>query len=485
MTVRSPFESPRRQFFYRLPFQTLKLSGNFDSGHTEQAVLASHLERLPVLYDDPVLPSMRSSSLKSVHKGSCPMTLTSSSARLFCFQFPACSRRYLPIVLLLGAVHLGASHSKAQAKPAPDPDVLVLSNGDTLHGKLVRSVYGKVTFHSDPLGDVTLTWDKIKELRANGNFAVIENGSRELSKKEAANIPTGPLKVADKNVSVHPENVPTPTALPVAKTQYIMDQATLQKEIHHRPDVFQGWNGAATAGATTVNATQHQYAFSGGIDLVRVVPTVDWLARRNRTTVDFLGSYGKTRQPSYFIPGTPSTPSLFVPEVVTKTAIYHAGAERDEYFTPRLFALVQVAFDHNFSQNLDLQQIYGGGLGWTAIKTENQELDLKGTIQYARQRFITGESLNLVGSTFSADYVLRQKWVIFTQGLAYIPAYNEPSAYSVNETNTLAFPTYKNISFSLGTLNSYLNNPPAALPPTRRNSFQFTMGLTYAIKSKY
>jgi hypothetical protein len=37
----------------------------------------------------------------------------------------------------------------------------------------------------------------------------------------------------------------------------------------------------------------------------------------------------------------------------------------------------------------------------------------------------------------------------------------------------------------MGTLDSYLNDPPTSLPPTKRNSFQFTMGLTYAIKSKY
>ena len=41
-----------------------------------------------------------------------------------------------------------------------------------------------------------------------------------------------------------------------------------------------------------------------------------------------------------------------------------------------------------------------------------------------------------------------------------------------------------NLSFSLGTNDSYLNDPPTSLPPTKRNSFQFTMGLTYAIKPK-
>jgi hypothetical protein len=75
--------------------------------------------------------------------------------------------------------------------------------------------------------------------------------------------------------------------------------------------------------------------------------------------------------------------------------------------------------------------------------------------------------------------------VNFTQGLAFIPAYNNERAYSANETNTFAFPAYKNFSFSLGTTDSYLNDPPLSSPPTMRNSFQFTMGLTYAIKSKY
>jgi hypothetical protein len=75
--------------------------------------------------------------------------------------------------------------------------------------------------------------------------------------------------------------------------------------------------------------------------------------------------------------------------------------------------------------------------------------------------------------------------VTYTQGLAFIPAYNNERAYSATETNTFAFPAYKNFGFSVGTLDSYLNDPPATEPPTKRNSFEFTMGLTYAFKSKY
>ena len=74
-----------------------------------------------------------------------------------------------------------------------------------------------------------------------------------------------------------------------------MDSATLDKEINREPSFFAGWNGPVTAGATLVTATQNQYTVSGAIGLVRVVPTVSWLDPRDRTSLDFSGSFGKSR----------------------------------------------------------------------------------------------------------------------------------------------------------------------------------------------
>jgi hypothetical protein len=389
---------------------------------------------------------------------------------------------YLRIHVVFALVLSAALTCAAQAKPAPDPDVLVLKNGDTLHGKLVSSVGGKVNFHTDSLGDISVKWEDVKELHTAGNFAVLDSTVKLRSKKHVPQIPVGKIDFNDQSVTVHPESGPAPSPIASKNAEYIMDQATLNKEVYHHPSFAAGWNGAATAGATLVSATQNQYTFSGAIALMRVVPTVDWLDPRNRTSADFTGSYGKITEPAYYSGG------VLVPSTFTKSAIFHGDAERDEYFAPRFYGLVQIAYDHNYAQNLQLQQIYGGGIGWTFIKKENQEADLKATIQYEKQSFIGGSSAtdeNLIGSTFSVDYLLHMKFLTYTQGVAYIPAYNNPRAYSVNETNTLAFPTYKNLGFSVGTLDSYLNNPPASEPPTKRNSFQFTMGFTYAIKSKY
>jgi hypothetical protein len=407
--------------------------------------------------------------------------------------FPAILSRFATLALSLASLLASATASPAQAKP-PDaaPDVLILSNGDTLHGKFVSETAGKVTFHSDPLGDISLSWDKIKELHATGKFGVINQSIAIRGKRRTVQFPVGTIDVTDQAVVVHPDNAPSIPPIPVKNAQFIMDNATLDKQINREPGFFTGWNGAATAGATLVSATDNQYTVTGAVNLVRAIPTVSWLDARNKTLLGFNESFGQITQPAYSYSPGPSLPLIEVPSVVSKSSITHVGAERDEYFSPRVYALGQAAFDHNFAQDLQLQQIYGGGFGWTVVKSPKQEVDLKGTAQYEKQQFTAGTgngNQNLIGSTFAADYVLHLKLLTFTQALSFIPAYNNPRAYSANETDTVAFPAYKNFSFSVGTVDTYLNNAPfiatAANPPTKPNSFQFTVGVTYNIKSKY
>jgi hypothetical protein len=368
------------------------------------------------------------------------------------------------------------------AKKAP-PDVIVFTNGDQLSGTFVREVAGKVTFHSDIVGDINVDWDKIKELRTESKLAILDKSVTPQRGKLPPNVPQGSITVADNMITVHPDNGVLIEPMPVKNAQYIVDEATLTKELIGKPGFFEGWNGAATAGATIVDATQKQYTFNGALNLARVVPTVTWLNPSNRTTIDFTGSYGKITQPAYLSEG------VFYPATNTKSSIYHADAERDEYFSPRFYALAQTSFDHNYSQGLDLQQIYGGGIGWTIIKRPKQELDVKATIQYEKQTFINatdGVNQDLVGSTFAGVYVLHlPRSIIFNQQVAYIPAYNNSTAYSATESDNVVFPMYKKLSFTVGTIDSYLNNPPPAVPPTQRNSFQFTFGATYAFKSTY
>ncbi|MGA7525345.1 MAG: DUF481 domain-containing protein [Acidobacteriaceae bacterium] len=415
------------------------------------------------------------------------------AVRLYFLRFAPSFR---PHVLLLAAslvlIPLGARAatdatpgiaSDGSHKSPPAIDSITLTNGDHLTGTFVRAVGNEVFFHSEILGDLTIKWDKIRELHTGSRLAVLPKGVPLRRGPLPAGIPQGSLSVADQLITVHPENGETIATIPIKNALYIVDETTLRKQIAGHPGLLAGWNGNITAGATVVQATQQQYTFAGSVALTRSVPTASWLDTHNRTSVDFSGSFGKIIQPAY------SSDGVMTPASSSKSSIYHADAERDNYFSPRVYVLGQVVFDHNFAQALDLQQIYGAGLGWTAIKRPSQELDLKSTLQYEGQTFIdapAGQNQNLIGSTLDATWAAKLPLKVqFKQEVTWIPAYNNPYAYSAGETDSLTMPFFKSLSFSVGSIDSYLNDPPAATPPTKRNSFEFTTGLTYTLKSKY
>ncbi len=375
------------------------------------------------------------------------------------------------------------SPSAASHTPSPALDTITFTNGDRLTGTLVRAVGNEVLFHSEVLGDLTVKWDKIRELHTGSRLIVLPKRVLLHRGHLPSDLPEGTLSVADSLITVQTENGALIAPIPLKNAVYIVDETTLHKQITGHPGILAGWNGNITAGATVVQGTQQQYTFAGAVGLTRTAPTVSWLDPHNRTSLDFSGSFGKVLQPAY------SSDGVMTPASSSKSSIYHADAERDNYFSPRAFVLAQVAFDHNFSQALDLQQIYGAGLGWTAIKNPSQELDLKSTLQYEGQTFIdapAGQNQNLIGSTFDATWAAKLPLnVQFKQEVTWIPAYNNPYAYSAGESNSLTMPFFKSLAFSIGSNDSYLNDPPAAVPPTKRNSFEFTTGLTYTLKSKY
>lgn len=376
--------------------------------------------------------------------------------------------RTLPLGLFLLLVTAAALAQQSTPPPKPQPDVLVFTNGDQLTGKLIRADSGSVVFKSDMAGELTISFDKIKELRSSGSFSMLKKGPP--SKHNL--VGQGQVNVADNNVTV--TAVP-PVTLAIKEVGYVIDTPTYDREVNHQIGFMHGWNGAITAGATLVRATDNITSFTAAITLARLSPTVDYLPRHTRTTFNLLETYGKATSP--VIPQTiPPSPS----PVITKTSIFHADAERDWYFTPRLYALANTAFDHNFSQGLNLQQLYGGGIGWTPIQEEKQQLDLKADVHYERQSFFAQPDEDLIGSIFAESYrrSLPRK-IIFTQVGDYIPAWNNSKAYSAMFGIGIVLPTWKKFGASFNATDNYLNNPS---PGYKANSFQFVAGLTYTIK---
>ena len=223
-----------------------------------------------------------------------------------------------------------SSLARAQATPAPKPpaDVVVFTNGDRLTGTLEHGAGNSIVFKSDMAGEITIPLDKVKELHAAGSFAVLRKDRPIKKIAQARAIAPAPIAYADSKLTVgYPS---APEVVPTAQIANIIDAATYTKETTGKSGFFAGWAGALNGGATIVRSTDYGETLTAGIAMVRAMPMVSFLPSRDKTSFDLQETYGKLTSP--VVPQTtPPTPAA-----VTETSIFHADAERDEYFSARL-----------------------------------------------------------------------------------------------------------------------------------------------------
>jgi hypothetical protein len=397
-------------------------------------------------------------------------------------QVAACILKYMRIflrhsftLLIAGSVcsvgFLGMPHLAAQAPAAdskPQPDVLILVDDEKVVGHFVGSNGASVSFKSDLLGDLTADWSKVKELRVQGQYAVIGKDVKLRPHADTSKIPQGVLEATGQVLTIRPAGGAATQTFAVGDAAQVLDRDTFQKEVEPpRTSPFKAWAGTTTAGGSLVQATQQSRTVSAALNLVRAIPVEFNLPARNRTTFNFAVSDGHILQPN--------TPTI-------KTEIVHADAERDEYLkASRVFAFGQLAFDHNFSQGLTLQQNYAGGVGWTVIKQPNQTLDLKGGLGYIHQEFTNAsQNQSLVASNFAQAFLHKfQSGISVTEQLTVTPTWNNLSAWLASANAALNIPVYKRFAFTISALDGYLHRPS---PGFRKNSFQATMGLTYTLR---
>jgi hypothetical protein len=377
------------------------------------------------------------------------------------------------VSLLVAPISKPAS---AQEKPtAPPPDVVVFKNGDQLTGSFERSIGDTIMFKSDAVGEVTISLEKVKELRSSSNFVLLKKGEKVTREPR----PAGPVSIEDSAIK---ETLPNGTTETVAikDVGYVIDGKTYDKELNSNPSFLHGWDGSITGGATVLQSTSYGQTFTAGVSLVRLIPSVAYLPPRTRTTFNLLETYGKLTQPT--VPQT--TPPT--PDSVAKTNIFHSDFEHDKYLTPRFYMLGDVIFDHNYSQGLNFQQIYGVGAGYTVIQTAIHQFDVKGDLHYERQNFVqyapplvSTPNQNLIGSTFAEAYkrILPGK-ILFTESGTYIQSWNNTDAWSAIGAFGLALPVYHRFSLSVNFLDNYLNNPAFGY---KKNSLQFVTGVTYTL----
>ena len=419
---------------------------------------------------------------------------------------------FFPLSLHAASDPPAKTPAKVTEKKDSDPkEVLIFKNGDQLTGKLLNSTGTEVKFESDMAGEVTVALNKIKELKSSRQFAIVPKDIKD--SRNSAMVPQGRINIKDDAIVVVPlpaDSSTTPAVTPKAdeakpaevppatpatplppqnqqakiappatpaegrkevaapQVGFIVDDHTYQQEIHKKIEWKEGWDGHITTASTMVFATQNSYLFLVNVALQRSVPTVSWLDPKLRTKIDYTQSAGQTSQI-----GTPTT----------KTNIFHASAERDKYVTPRRYFLVQTSFDHDSTQGLDLQQIYGAGIGATFFKQEHSEFDVTADLHYESQAFnstadVSTLNRHLVGTSWTEAYTRKFGKLQFDEKFLANTAWNDESAFSASGTTSIRMAIYKKLAFSLSVIDNFQNDPQVGY---NKNSFQFATGFALSL----
>lgn len=365
---------------------------------------------------------------------------------------------------LLSVFSFALCAQDTQPQIDPQLDILTFKNGERLAGHFVRSDGSYVIFNSESVGEVTVYWSQIEDLQSSQTFAVIEKNMKLRKGEDPKKFPQGTLSVKEDNLVVRSPEGPE-EIIAISDTSHVVDQSTFERSVSQEPGLLEAWRGTITGGVSVVEGTQTSRTYTTAINLVRAIPLESWQNRRQRTILNLNGAYGNLKQPD--------TPKL-------QTQIFHGDLEHDVYFTTRFFAFGQTSFDHNLSQGLSLAQNYGGGIGWTVLKNEASEIDLRSSLTYIKQQFADpAQNQNLIGSIFAQSFTRRfSRNIRITQHLTATPAWNNLRVYSATGDVTLTVPVYRRLMFSLSILNTFINNPS---PGYQKNSFQAATGLTYSL----
>ncbi len=345
--------------------------------------------------------------------------------------------------------------------PAVFADQITLKNGDHLSGKIVKSDGKTLVLHTESAGDVTVQFAAITQITTDQELHITTSDKRTV---------VGPVTASDGKIEVATKASGT-VEVPAGNVVLIRDdaeQAAYDKSLH--PGLRHGWNGGADVGFSLARGNSQSSNLALAINAVHA------------TSNDKITIYTTSIETNNEL-ATPST----VANLIT------AGIRYDRNFKPRVFAFVGADFMSNALQDLDLRGVYGGGLGFHAVKSDSTTLDLLAGLNYTHETYSNGPQVTpvTVPPTFSSYGVTNKfaaltlgeelmhkagKTTVITEKFYFYPDLS--SSYSGQYRGEFDLGTVTKISKWLGWQNQfsdiYVSNPPVG---TKDNDLILTTGL--------
>lgn len=338
-------------------------------------------------------------------------------------------------------------------------DQITLKNGDRMSGTIVKSDGKTLVLHTEFAGDVTIDFAAITQITSDKDLRVSTSDKKTL---------VGPVSTSQGKIEVATKSQGA-VEVPLGTIVAIGEQADYEKAEH--PGLLHGWNGGVNVGFSLARGNSETSNLALAVNAVH--PTLN-----DKTTI-YLSSIDTKNELA-----TPTT----VANLIT------AGIRYDHNLNPRLFGYVAGDFMSNALQELDLRGVYGGGLGYHAIKSDNTVLDFLAGLNYTHETYSNGALIvpATVPPTFTSYGVTNKfaaltlgeelmqkagKTTVITEKLYFFPDLSDTGEYRA----TFDLGTVTKISKWLGWQNQfsdiYVSNPPVG---TKKNDLILTTGLNFS-----
>jgi hypothetical protein len=340
-------------------------------------------------------------------------------------------------------------------------DQVTLKNGDRLTGTVVKSDGKTLVLHTDAADDVTIKFDAIQDIKTDADLHVtVKSGKTAV----------GPVTTEDGKLEIATKTSGTVQAPKedVTLIRNDAEQKAYEKSLH--PGLLHGWNGGANVGFSVARGNSETENLALAFNAIH--PTIN----------DKITLYASSIN---------TTNNLATPSTVAN--LTQGGFRYDRNIGPKLFVFGAADYMANALQFLDLRQVYSGGLGFHAIKSDRTVLDFLGGLNYTHETYSNGTLLIPATPTTPPVYAsygvtnrfvaitLGEEWdqklgksTVLTQTAGFFPNLQQTGEYRF----TFNIGTVTKINSWLGWQNQfgniYVSNPPIG---AKKNDVIFTTGL--------
>jgi hypothetical protein len=323
--------------------------------------------------------------------------------------------RALTLTLLLHLSLLAADH-------------VVLSNGDTVTGTIIKKDGDKLTIKSELMGEVTMPWSAVKSITSDSELFV-QMQSGEIVKGKLAT--SGDRLQVATGTETKSEPIDQ-----IAAVRDAGEERAFERMRH--PHLLDLWIGNFDLGLALARGNARTDTFTTAFTLLRVT-------RNDKFSATFNQIYGTARANNL---------------TSTIASAIRSGWRYDRNIASRTFVTVMNDYEHDRFQNLNLRFTGGLGAGYNAIKRENLHLDVDAGVNYNRENFIDGLHRNSAEANFGDALTYKiSKGTSLTQAFRMFNNLSDTGNYRVNFDMTGATVMRSWLSWQLTASDRFLSNP--------------------------